>query len=110
MESNTTNQMNTNKEHACPPGGHCCDCSGCGSMCTRGGGMHGMKKYWLRHLIILAVGVILAFFVGMKLGEIKGYMMASYQGMPYHKGWVMKDRQMNPEMMPAPTTPPPTAQ
>jgi hypothetical protein len=46
--------------------------------------------YWLKHMIVLSLGVIAAFYVGMKLGEIKGYIMAGYGMMPMrHQGWVM---------------------
>lgn len=43
-------------------------------------------------MIVLVLGVIAAFYVGMKLGEIKGYMMAAYGMAPVrHQGWVMDD-------------------
>lgn len=43
----------------------------------------------MKHMIVLVLGVIAAFYVGMKLGEIKGYMMASYGMVPMrHHGWV----------------------
>lgn len=77
----------THKNHTCPTG-HCCDCSGCNYGC---GGMHGgMRRYWRRHFLALVLGVIAAFCVGLKLGEIKGYLMANYGGMPMsHHGWMM---------------------
>ena len=103
------NEIKQNKDHVCPAGDHCCSCAGCGSMCVRSGGAH---RYWKRHLIVLAIGVILAFFVGMKLGEIKGYMMGSYGMMSKYHGARMDslDWRGDPSMMPAPTTLPPTAQ
>lgn len=105
MEKNTNDMK---KNHTCPVDGHCCECNGCGGMCMRGGSP---RKYWRRHILVLILGVIAAFFVGMKLGEIKGYMMASYGMMPMrHHGWMMqddKDMRGDPTMMPNPTTPPP---
>lgn len=53
--------------------------------------MHGgMRKYWRRHFIVLVVGIVLAFWVGMKLGELKGWMMSSYGMMPVRHGWMMR--------------------
>jgi hypothetical protein len=36
----------------------------------------------MRRWLALVIGVLLAFWVGMKLGEIKGYMFASYGMVP----------------------------
>lgn len=60
---------------------HCCECDGCGAVCAHGIGIR--KGYWVRHFLILVFGVIAAFFVGYSLGELKGYIMASY-GVPMH--------------------------
>ncbi len=98
MQNNTVN-----KDKVCVHEGHCCNCDGCGSMCRRGG----MRGYYGRHFLVLIIGVVLAFFVGMKLGEMKGWMMAS-SGMPMrtHHGWMMDDRaNMMPES-PAPIAAP----
>jgi hypothetical protein len=48
----------------------------------------------LLHFTTLAIVVIVSFFVGMKIGEIKGYMMASYDmsGMRYQ---TMMRRELN---------------
>lgn len=74
------------KNHTCTPG-HCCTCEGCGSMCMRSNKHH----YWMKHMIVLVLGVIAAFYVGMKLGEIKGYIMGSYGMVPgAHHGWMME--------------------
>jgi hypothetical protein len=107
----STEQKNndmTKKNHACPPNGHCCECEGCGSMCMRGTMMHGMKKYWVRHFIVLILGVIASFYVGMKLGEIKGYLMASYGGRPMQGQRFMMGR--DDQWGDRTQTPPPTTQ
>lgn len=45
----------------------------------------------MKHMIVLVLGVIAAFYVGMKLGEIKGYIMGSYGMVPTpHHGWMME--------------------
>ncbi len=90
MDKMENNEMNMKKDHMCPTNGHCCKCDGCGGMCMHGG----MRKYWRRHFLVLILGVILAFFVGMKLGEIKGYMMGMYGMVPMHRGYMMQDRDM----------------
>ncbi len=91
MENNT---KETKNGHTCPvDGGHCCDCNGCGGMCMHGG----MKRYWKRHFIVLIVGVILAFWVGLKIGELKGFVMGSYGMVPMrHSGWMMQNRDAMP--------------
>lgn len=87
------NNEQTKKNHTCPVnGGHCCECNGCGNMCTHGG----MRSYWRRHFIVLIVAVILAFFVGLKIGEIKGWVMGSYGMMPMRHGWMMQDNDRGP--------------
>ena len=76
------------KNHTCPTSGHCCSCDGCGSTCARGGTK---QYYWAKHMIILVLGVIAAFYVGMKLGEVKGYIVGSSGIMPVrHHGWTMQ--------------------
>lgn len=41
-------------------------------------------------MIVLSLGVIAAFYVGMKLGEMKGYIMSSYNMTPMHnQRWMM---------------------
>ena len=55
-------------------------------------------------MIVLVLGVIAAFYVGMKLGEIKGYMMGGYGSMPIrHHGWMvdksMTDRPVVPQQV-----------
>lgn len=45
----------------------------------------------MKHMIVLVLGVIAAFYVGMKLGEIKGYMMGGYGMVPNARhGWMME--------------------
>ncbi len=103
----TTKQMEKNdmnmKGHTCPVG-HCCGCSGCdgmgGSMMMHHGGMRG---YWRRHFMVLVIGVILAFFVGMKLGVIKGYMMRDYGMYPMHHGYMMQNQGYAPVSGTVPT-------
>jgi hypothetical protein len=64
--------METKREeggHSCPQGKCCHACCGCACH------IFNMNRgYWLRRWFTLIVGVILAFWVGYKLGEIKGYL------------------------------------
>lgn len=55
-----------------------------------------MRKYWRRHFIVLIVSVILAFWVGMKLGELKGFVMASLGYMPMHHERWSEPQPVNP--------------
>lgn len=51
---------------------------------------HKMRGYYGRHFLVLVIGVVLAFFVGMKLGEVKGWMIRE-AGMPMRMhGWGMR--------------------
>ena len=67
MEPNNMNMNKSTPEHN--------SCDTCGA-CTHCGEKHGMKRYLIRHFLVLILGVLLAFWVGMQLGEIKGYMKA----------------------------------
>ncbi len=79
MEPTNTNPNVIKTENVCKHG-HCCECQGCGPNC-----MHsGAPRYWRKHIIILILGVIAAFYVGMKLGELKGYMMREGR-IPMHR-------------------------
>ncbi len=64
----TTETTTTNDKHICAHGtdSHCCNCAGC----DVGSKSHHSMRRW----IALVIGVLLAFFVGMKLGEMKGLM------------------------------------
>lgn len=107
-----SSEVRTTKDHACPADRHCCDCEGCGATCTQNPAMP-LKKYWVRHFIILVLSVIAAFYVGMKLGEIKGYLMASYGGQPMQGQRFMmgRDDQWGERTQVLPTTEtPPVAQ
>jgi hypothetical protein len=73
--------IKTTNDHTCTPG-HCCACDGCGVMCKRD---HQGERNWVRHFVILIVGVIAAFFIGYYLGKLKGYVMAQYD-MPMRAG------------------------
>ncbi len=74
----TEKKLTTNtKDHACPQDQHCCDCDGCSALCNRGGLRRSLKGYWVRHFIILVLGVIAAFLVGYYLGQMKGYVTAT---------------------------------
>lgn len=60
-----------------------CDCT----MCHVG---HRRRYRWL----MIVVGAVLAFGVGMKLGEIKGYMMSNgygYEGGMHQRGWTTEN-------------------
>lgn len=90
-----------NTEGVCVHEGHCCNCNGCGAMCG-----HKMRGYYGRHFIVLVVGVILAFFVGMKLGEMKGWMFSQY-GMPMrmYGGWHERSVMVEQPVSTAPIAP-----
>lgn len=87
MENTTQTNTPANDKHICAHGNdnHCCNCAGCGSSFFAS-----HKGYFIRRWISILVGVLLAFFVGMKLGEIKGYIHGSYGMMP-HADRMMKD-------------------
>jgi hypothetical protein len=96
QENNTQEE---NKKHMCKTGS-CCD--GCCDCHCHKGGMN--KRYWAGRWLSLLIGVLLAFWVGVKLGEIKGYMYASF-GPRMHQGWMMRtDRDvLIPAELPTPT-------
>lgn len=72
------------KKNVCSHGDHCCGCNtGAMGVCTRHGGMR-----WFA----LVVAIILSFWIGMKLGEIKGFMKAQGYGMHMRGDW--KDQGM----------------
>ncbi len=105
------NTEQNKKNHTCPTNGaHCCECTGCNAqgsgMCMHGG----MRRYWKRHFIVMVIGVILAFFVGMKLGEIKGFMMREYGMSPMHRAYRMNTVPESPMGIPVESTVIPVAQ
>lgn len=88
-----------NKKHICPiPGEHCCQCEGCVGVCNKTGrcvncgGMH--QHIWAQHttrrLAVMAVAVIIAFFIGYSMGKMKGYFMATFQRSAY-QAWPSQD-------------------
>jgi hypothetical protein len=78
-----------NKEHKCAHG-KCCD-KCCNCHCHIGG--KSWKGYYWKHMIILVLGVVLAFLVGLKLGVIKGLMMSEYGPslFGHHMKWGHRD-------------------
>jgi len=58
-----------------------CDCTACRCM-------HGRRSHrW----VIIVLGVVIIFWIGMKLGEIKGFMMSQYGFNGREGGWMMMD-------------------
>ncbi len=82
MEQTTEINTPANNKHICAHGNenHCCSCTGCGA--------GGKSSHHMRRWLALVIGVVLAFIVGMKLGEMKGLIRASYDG-PMHEGRMM---------------------
>lgn len=83
--------------------------------CTTNGGMI-MKRHMMHRMIFVLLVVMLAFWCGLKLGEIKGFMTATYgYGMSYRGGamlYTATDRPMMLERKNTPSTvetPAPTA-
>ena len=75
--------MEENNKNGHPEG---CKCEMCYGRCYACGGYHHwMKGHWLLRLAIVAVVLIITFWLGVKLGEIKGYFESGYAGygMPY---------------------------
>lgn len=84
-------------------------------------GWKAYKGYGARRFVVLAIGMLLAFWLGMKMGEIKGFMKSMY-GESYghgHRGDMMMNWGDNEGGMratttlptpPAPTTTAPAAQ
>jgi len=67
-----------------------CDCYGTGTHMH-----HGMT----RRLVLLILVVVLAFWLGMKLGEIKGYILADRGYSPMHqRGMMMYDSEDRKQM------------
>lgn len=63
-----------------------CNCSGHSTWCTGNTGRH--------RLVILVIIVLLAFWLGMKLGEIKGFMYSmhnSFYMIDHHSRWAKDD-------------------
>ena len=56
--------------------------------CTTNGGMI-MKRHMMHRMIFVLLVVILAFWCGLKLGEIKGFMAATYGYGMHHRGGAM---------------------
>ena len=86
MENNTMeNKGNMSKD------GHVCvgdKCSMCGSGCNHCS-MISMKHHMRKRFLVLLFAVVLAFFVGMKVGIIKGFSFSNYGGEMYRGGWMM---------------------
>ncbi len=104
MEKNNDEHVHVLHDgHTCPPG-HCCQCSGCGPW-----GGYSRRRY-MGHVLVLVLGVVMAFYIGMKLGEFKGYFMSTgYMPMHGYQGWVMPQRgwgyRASPSTSPVSSTP-----
>ncbi|MFZ4500576.1 MAG: hypothetical protein ACOYMZ_03775 [Minisyncoccia bacterium] len=67
--------------------------------CTTNGGMI-MKRHMMHRMIFVLLVVILAFWCGLKLGEIKGFMAATYgYGMHHRTGMMLYDMSDRPILM-----------
>jgi hypothetical protein len=78
------NEMENNG-HKCKTG--CCNAC-CGCACHLG-----MKKgYYMRHFLVLIVGVLLAFWCGYKLGMMKGFILSEYGGPTPTYRWMMNNK------------------
>lgn len=67
---NKNNVINTN--HVCEHG-KCSCCDGC-EKCSKT-----WKHYMGRRFLVLLVAILLAFFVGMKIGYLKGYFITAVE-------------------------------
>jgi len=80
---NIENKVNVTKDdHVCEHG-KCSCCGGC-NLCSMS-----MKHYMGRRFLVLVFAVLIAFFVGMRVGVIKGFVMSNYGVDSYKSGWMM---------------------
>ncbi|HEY0980449.1 MAG TPA: hypothetical protein VGE18_03530 [Candidatus Paceibacterota bacterium] len=56
--------------------------------CTTNGGMM-MQRHMMHRMIFVLLVVMLAFWCGLKLGEIKGFMASTYGYGMHHRGGTM---------------------
>lgn len=74
-----------------------CECGWCGSA------GHTMRGHFTHRLIVLIIAVVVAFWVGFKLGEIQGFLESITGNMFSHHNWGMyDDRDMHYFMHPEP--------
>jgi hypothetical protein len=73
-------------------------CENCQDCCGCGGHYHGFHKYFVLRWVLGIVILIIVFWLGMKIGEFKGYFENNFGGVGYHQG-MMFNSQFYPKNM-----------
>lgn len=89
------NKVNVTKDsHVCEHG----KCSCCGGQCAECGNNNWGHYYISNRLLVLIFATLLAFFVGMKVGEHTGFFRASYGEYGIHRSnWMLGEHDTFPK-------------